>query len=337
MEPLTELTQLPEGLLDLPAERLHERLGGPTLIHLSGDLPEPLFVSVLLHGNEPVGWEAMQVILNRYEGGLPRTISLFIGAVDAAKEKVRRLNHRPDLNRVWRHHDGPDGVMAATVLAAMRERNPMAAVDLHNNTGLNPHYSVLGGANLSHVVLGVRFERRALLFEGIDTTVSSAFAPICPSVTCECGLPGERGGVDHAVDFIETLLTHDLAELPLPPVREVELYRTVATLKIDEGYPFGFGDEQGGLSLTQGLEKANFRSLQPGALFGRLPGVGASPLRAYDPKGNDVTDRWLTVNGAGNILLTRPATPSMLTSDVAVIRQDCLGYLMERIPYESLR
>jgi len=49
---LTELTQVPEALYEAEATELHSILGGPTLIHLAGRRPEPLFLSVLLHGNE---------------------------------------------------------------------------------------------------------------------------------------------------------------------------------------------------------------------------------------------------------------------------------------------
>ena len=41
---LNELEQIPEGLLSLPATRLHEMLDGPTLIHLQGRHPDPIFV-----------------------------------------------------------------------------------------------------------------------------------------------------------------------------------------------------------------------------------------------------------------------------------------------------
>ena len=49
---LNEIEKLPEGLLEVPSEGLYDLLAGPTLIHLPGRSPEPLFVSVLLHGNE---------------------------------------------------------------------------------------------------------------------------------------------------------------------------------------------------------------------------------------------------------------------------------------------
>ena len=53
---LNILQQLPLGLLELEATQVHTLLGGPTLIHLPGEREAPLFVSVLLHGNETTGW-----------------------------------------------------------------------------------------------------------------------------------------------------------------------------------------------------------------------------------------------------------------------------------------
>ena len=92
---LSELNALPEGLLDLEASQLHSVLGGPTLIHLQGREKRPLFVSVLIHGNETVGWEAIRLLLPQYDvaGGdkmLPRSLSLFVGNT-AAAEKAQRF------------------------------------------------------------------------------------------------------------------------------------------------------------------------------------------------------------------------------------------------------
>ena len=86
---LQELTHIPAGLLDLPAPELHSTLGGPTLIHLEGHREPALFVSVLMHGNETTGWEAVRAWLRAYRPGggdqeLQRSVSLFIGNVAAA-------------------------------------------------------------------------------------------------------------------------------------------------------------------------------------------------------------------------------------------------------------
>jgi hypothetical protein len=52
---LTDLDHMPPGLRERPASAIHHALDGPTLIHLEGKNPQPLFVSVLQHGNEVAG------------------------------------------------------------------------------------------------------------------------------------------------------------------------------------------------------------------------------------------------------------------------------------------
>ena len=59
--------RLPSGILDACPADLADLLEGPTLIHLPGRRAEPLFVSILLHGNEDVGLLAVQAWL-RNEG-----------------------------------------------------------------------------------------------------------------------------------------------------------------------------------------------------------------------------------------------------------------------------
>jgi len=99
---LTELDYLPNGFLHVEANELHTVLTGPTLIHLPGRRDAPLFVSILLHGNEDTGLKAMQAVLKKYQNQpLPRALSIFVGNIDAARENVRRLEGQLDYNRVW--------------------------------------------------------------------------------------------------------------------------------------------------------------------------------------------------------------------------------------------
>jgi succinylglutamate desuccinylase len=60
---LIELDHLPDGLLERPASALHHHFQGPALITLRGRLERPLLVSVLQHGNEITGWEAVRRLL----------------------------------------------------------------------------------------------------------------------------------------------------------------------------------------------------------------------------------------------------------------------------------
>ena len=98
-----QLNYVPAGILTATPESLHTILAKPTLIHLTGKQPAPLFVSVLLHGNETTGFYAVQELLKHYQSReLPRSLSLFFGNIDAARLGLRRLDGQPDFNRIWR-------------------------------------------------------------------------------------------------------------------------------------------------------------------------------------------------------------------------------------------
>jgi hypothetical protein len=56
---------------------------------------------------------------------------------------------------------------------------------------------------------------------------------------------------------------------------------------------------------------------------------GEGRLDVSDETGRPVFERYFAVRD-GEIRTVTPVMPSMLTLDQRVIRQDCLGYLMER-------
>ena len=117
---LTTLDHIPDGFLDASPGGLHQVVPGPTLIHLPGRKPQPLFVSVLLHGNEYAGLKAIQNVLGRYRTSeLPRALSIFVGNVQAAAVGLRRLDGQPDYNRIW------PGAEATADLAASPEYRMM--------------------------------------------------------------------------------------------------------------------------------------------------------------------------------------------------------------------
>ena len=63
---LKQLDHFPTELLALPVEKLHEFLEGPTLIHVDGQKKPALLVCLLLHGNEPSGYLAIQELMKKY-------------------------------------------------------------------------------------------------------------------------------------------------------------------------------------------------------------------------------------------------------------------------------
>ncbi len=328
---LHELNGLPEGLLALSASELHRLLPGPTLIHLPGRESAPLFVSVLLHGNEDTGWEAMRTLLTAQAGQeLPRALSLFIGNVSAAGEGLRRLPGQPDYNRIWRGGEGPEVNMAAEVQRIMARRGVFASIDLHNNTGLNPHYACINRLEQPFLHLATLFSRTVVYFIRPDAVQSMAFSELCPAVTVECGKVGQARGVEHAREFVAAALhLNHFPEHPLSP-HDYDLYHTVATVRVPPTLDFSFSDSSASLYLPPDLDSLNFRELPAGTRLAQVAD-GAIQLEVRDEQGRDVAERYFANDG--HYLSTRlPVMPSMLTLDERVIRQDCLGYLMERLP-----
>lgn len=331
---LSQYETLSPGLLDLPATRLGEVLPGPTLIHLPGRRTPPLFVSVLLHGNEDSGWLAAQAVLRNYAAAeLPRALSLFVGNVAAAGSGLRRLDSQPDYNRVWpggEEAPSAEAAMMAQVVEAMRARGVFASIDIHNNTGLNPHYACVNRLEHDFLHLALLFSRIVVYFIRPRGVQSAAFAGLCPSVTVECGKPGAPGSVEHAAEFIEDCL--HLSEFPLHPVapQDIDLFHTVATVKVPEQASFGFGAPQADIDFVPELDHFNFRELDHGAVLGRVRPGSAARLQVLDERGAEIGPRLFDYRH-DQIALRQPLMPAMLTRDERVIRQDCLCYLMERI------
>lgn len=334
---LHQLGDIPPGLLEVGALDLRTVLRGPTLMHLPGRREAPLFVSVLLHGNEDSGLDAVQQVLRRYRSRtLPRALSVFFGNVGAAAQGLRILEGQPDYNRVWpggETPNGPERRMMAEVVGAMRARGVFASLDVHNNTGLNPHYACINRLDHRFMQLAALFGRTVVYFIRPRGVQSMAMAELCPSTTLECGKPGIAAGAEHAAQFIEACLK--LADIPDHPVapHDIDLFHTVATVKVPEQFSFGFGLEPGPADIvfSPEIDRYNFRELYAGTRFAELRPDSAARLEAHDELGRDVTEVFFS-HADGHITLIRPSMPSMLTLDSRIVRQDCLCYLMERLP-----
>jgi succinylglutamate desuccinylase len=330
------LKSVPRGLLEVDTSRLHEVLDGPTLLHLAGRREPPLFISVLLHGNEPTGFQAVQQLLHQYRphdgGELPRAVSTFIGNVAAARDNVRRLDEQPDYNRVWppgAQGDTREHRMMRQVVEEMRARDLFASVDVHNNTGKNPHYACVNRIDHRFLHLATLFSRTVVYFVRPTGVQSMAFADRVPCVTLECGQPGQPYGTQHAREYLDACL--HLSEHPTHPVAEhdIDLFHTVATVKVPEAVTFSFHDDGADVRLVDDLDRLNFRELHPGTTMGWLR-PGADPrLDVCDEGGRQVWDQYFAIE-AGELRTRVALMPSMASLNERVIRQDCLFYLMER-------
>ena len=339
MPGLTILDAVPEGFLDCAPRELHRLFPGPTLIELPGRRTPPLFVSVLLHGNEDSGLTAVQNVLRARSGQtLPRALMLLVGNVSAAREGLRRLNGQPDYNRVWPgtldHVGTAEAVAMAQVHDRVIARKAFAAVDLHNNTGFNPHYGVVCSLDAHTLQLAMLFSRIAVWFRGMPGTQTAGFAGKIPAIAAECGQPGVPENAQAAGRLVEAAL--NLAEFSDHPVRheDIDLYHTMAVVRVRPEVSVSFGGNAAELCLDPKLDHMNFRELDGGACFGET--THPMPLEVVDEAGRDVSAAFFAVEG-GKLCLRRGAMPAMLTCEERIIRQDCLCYLMERVPAKSVQ
>lgn len=331
---LHQLDHLPPELLETPPSDLWRLLPGPTLIQIPGRRAAPLFVSVLLHGNEVTGWQTMQRILRQFEGrDLPRGLLLFVGNIEAARAGTRTLPHQADYNRSWpgtRNAATPEAELMRGVFDIAKSLAPFASIDIHNNTGRNPHYACVNSFESAHLQLAQLFSRTVVYFERPVGVQSAAMAKICPSTTVECGRPGEAGGVEHAAEFVAAALHLDDFSKHEFRSGELDLMRTFAILRIPARASMSFDGADADFVFRPDLDRLNFSELEAGTPLGRL---GRGKLQRIDVVATDAADaNHAYVDYEGDtIYLSCRSIPAMLTQDSNAIRQDCLGYLMHRV------
>ena len=327
---LNETYNIPDAFLDARAEELHDILKAPTLFHLYGVNPRPLFICTLLHGNETTGLYAVQRLLKKYKNkSLPRAVSLFIGNIAAARENQRRLDSQDDYNRIWpgsHHSDSPEKDMMQIVTSIMEKKKPFASIDIHNNTGKNPHYACINILNPHGLILASAFSDIAVYFTDPKGVQSSAFSDFCPSVVLECGQAGDKSGEDHALSYLETVL--QMEDFSSQDSDNLKLYHTIARVTVPK--TVSIGDHSNDICLNTGLEDKNFHQVQPGTEFANIDSSKEKLVIVNSESHEDITDEYLERTG-DKILFKKPITLSMFTTSERAIRQDCVCYFMEEL------
>lgn len=331
---LNEMNHIPDAFLDAKAEELHDLLQAPTLFHLDGINPQPLFICTLLHGNETTGLYAVQRLLKKYQDStLPRAISIFIGNIKAAKENQRRLDTQDDYNRIWpgsHHDDSSEKDMMQIVTNIMEKKKPFASIDIHNNTGKNPHYGCINILNPHGLVLASKFSDIAVYFTDPKGVQSSAFSDFCPSIVLECGQASDKSGEDHALSYLETILEMD--DLSAQNSKNLKLYHTIARVIIPKTVSIGdsSNDDNGDIVLNKELEEKNFHQIQPGTEFASVDADKEKTIIVSNESHEDITEEYIELNN-NKLLFKKPITLAMYTTSERAIRQDCVCYFMEEL------
>ena len=333
---LKQLETFPKELLDICVEELYTIFPEPTLLHLQGMRSETVFISVLLHGNESTGFYVIQDLLRRYENTrLPRSVSIFFGNSQAARHGLRLLDTQHDYNRVWPGTNYPnsnEANMMKEIVNEMKSRNLFASIDIHNNTGLNPHYACINKLDNQFLHLASLFAPTVVYFLTPKGVQSKAFSEFCPSVTLECGKADSEAGAQHALDFVDAVL--HMKNIPDHPIaaQDIHLFHTIARVKIPEEVTFSFTDDNADILFTNELDKMNFTEMPANTSFGKVNDNKAARLLAFNDDDDEIGKVIFHIF-EDKIQLNHSMMPAMLTLDEMVIRQDCLCYLMERMPH----
>jgi succinylglutamate desuccinylase len=319
--------KLPENFFNLRPNQLHKLWGAPTLIHLEGEKKQPLFISTLLHGNETSGFIALQQLLKDIK--LPRSLILFFGNLEAAEKGVRHLPDQPDFNRIWSGEDSREKLLAQEVTNIAKGADIWASIDIHNNTGNNPYYACINSLEIPYLSLASLFSKSVVYFNEPHQVQSISFSKFCASITLECGVSGDKVGVEYLVDYLKEILSLDSLEDIQNPMEDIQLYQTVARIKIDPKAHVDFKfspSSKSDISFIKDLDHLNFKDHAPGETIAYINSPKA--IRVINDKDEDVTEKFFKVE-RGQLKFKTHCTPSMLTKNIEIAKDDSLGYLME--------
>jgi hypothetical protein len=212
----------------------------------------------------------------------------------------------------------------------MQKKKPFASIDIHNNTGKNPHYACVNILNPHGLVLASRFSNIAVYFTDPKGVQSSAFSDFCPAVVLECGQASDKSGEDHALSYLQKIIQLD--DLATQNSDNLKLYHTIARVTIPKTVTLGntTNDRSCDLFLNEELEDKNFHLIQPGTEFATInPGI-KKPIIVNSESHEDITDEYIERN-EDKLLFKKPVTLSMFTTIEKAIRQDCACYFMEEL------
>lgn len=328
-ELLKRFDKVPEGFLKVTPNEVLKLLGSPTLLQLKGEKSPPLFVSILLHGNETSSLPIIQSVLRKYESKpLPRDLIVFIGNVFAAEKGLRTLDCTPDYNRIWKGGTIPECAMASEVIEVAKKAKVKVAIDIHNNSGKNPVYGCIRDLDPKHKHLAKLFSPLSMHSPLPVETLSNVFSDFCAAITCECGLPGSTEGIKMGIEFVERCLEEEIDQIRGYPQT---LYDAKARIHVPKNIPIHFSHRADlpGFTFPPNFDAWNFMPLLKGHVFG-YRSEQQMELVLLDEDKTVLPNDYFWYRGH-EIIVEKPFTPAMLTMNIPIVYQDCLGYAMESL------
>ncbi|MYD44563.1 MAG: hypothetical protein F4W90_11830 [Gammaproteobacteria bacterium] len=308
--------EFPAELFEVEAGDLHRVLSGPTLFDLRRADKQPFFVATLLHGNEQSGWDAVRKFLRETPNA---SLVLLVGNVAAAAANMRHLLDEPDFNRIWRQPP-----WAELLNDLLRDVNPWCGIDIHNNSGPNPHYSVVTNLEDNTLALASLFSDKLIFTSHTLDILGHAIAQHCPTLTIETGSVADPSAVTRTYDLLKRL--DALGRVPTATCRALRSYETLGIVKA-ESQQDGFANYP---VFAANLAHMSFKELSKDSVFAECI---AEPWRlsVSNPSSElDFTEEYFERRN-GKVVLKQNVVLSMFTSDPLLASQDCVCYLLREL------
>ena len=316
----------------------------PTLIRLKGKSSgEALFVSCLIHGDEESGWKAVRAFLGQ-PTACAWDLYFSIGNIPAAlwgKGHEQRVvpPDGEDYNRCWdiEQATGPLAKSARELLDFLKTKKLRGSLDIHNTTGRNPPFCVIADSNEALLTLASQFSDR-IIHSPLNGTLTRAMGDLCPSLTVECGIRGEKSSEEVAKKSLKRFL--EIFGAPTRPTlerKEYRLFKDPERVLIPKEISIGVEGESSeprDFMIARGLDRFNFNRVPPGTLLGTLRSPERElPFRHKNPNSPLPTNSRLIdtyFRKEGNRVVSKaPFTPIMMSLSERAIHLDCFFYLGE--------
>lgn len=304
------------------AEDFLRFLGGPAIINAGPNTDENVFISCLMHGNEPSGYFAVHKILQKIskQHHLKKKVHFAFMNVRAALEgemfSHRFCDDEQDMNRVW--GAGSDNASQDRIVKFMMnfiEKNePELVVDIHNTTGSNPVFAIINSLDKESIKAAAVASEIIWSHSGSNTIINWS-KDICPSIGVECGKNIDPLSDDNAVTVLRNLLIHFGAlEGEVQPKQNIRLLYEAEPIKVDT-HDIYVADENSGhdMVLINNIEGFNTVELNPGTKLGWV-----NKPNIINNSAVEVVDRILKVRSACTFIL--------ITTCLDAIDKDALGY-----------
>jgi hypothetical protein len=149
-------------------------------------------------------------------------------------------------------------------------------------------------------------------------------------VTIEAGLPGKEEGISTVCHYIKTVIELEAFNENFDPFT-VDVFHTIGRIMVEAECSIDFDDNKessSDLSLSPTIDENNFEIVPKLTHFGFAKNLES--IKAINNKDQVITDDIFCLS-EGSLQSNRIFIPAMFTKDIFIMKEDCMGYIMERL------